>query len=213
MYGTTDNCSDCESRIADHNCKFLRFAFARSAICHLQSAIRNLTSSTALAERDEVGEQLIRAVGAGRQLPPQAEARRRPSVPCRTVASTSAPGFAPWLYGKWILQLHEIADSADPCSPRKYSPRSWTQFFHAASLISFGVVKQRIAAARRTFTGANSSVTRFELTLRRVRAVLRVVELELVVLDDQRAAVERRTRAGGCCSRADRRGARRRARR
>src|SRR5207249_8142299 len=49
-------------------------------------------------------------------------------------------------------------------SPRKYSPRSWTQFFHVLSLISFGAVKTGSCGSRRR-TGANSSVTRFELTL------------------------------------------------
>ena len=121
-----------------------------------------------VSKADQIGHQLIGAVGAGRQLRATGRGPTYTQRPLPYCASTARRASRLCCTGNGSSSCTQIAIARILVSPRKYRPRSWTQSFHAASVISFGVVNTG-SCGTITFTGAFSSVTRFGAHLRRIR--------------------------------------------
>ena len=165
----------------------------------------------AASQRDQVREQLVRAVSSRRQLTPQPEPDIDPAALAvarfdERAALDAAVVLERVLHLDEIDVLRDRARRGSRC--RAPGPTPASRVRRSCSGREHGMRRARRILHRRVLVGDAIRADR-----RRIRPVLRLVELRLVVLDDRPSRRSRRISAGGDCSRADRRAARRRARR
>ena len=141
-----------------------------------------------IPKTDQIGHQPIGAVGPGRQLAPEAQARRKSIGPAQLLPRPARRAWGPCCTGNGSSSSsRSTICGSRPAVSKKYSPRSCRQPFQSASVMRFGVVKTGCCGCS-SRTTEFSSVTRSRPTLPGIRPVLRLVELELVVVDDDGAA-------------------------
>src|SRR5262249_5188339 len=146
------------------------------------SARLPMLSAFGFSERNQVGQELVRAVGAGGQLAPQAETKIHPP-PSAIVRRDQGAGLRSWIVGEVILELNQVL-VARVLLAQEVEPAFLYPVLPGCLADLVGRREDRIVRVEdlryRELVGHA-----VRADLRRVRAVLSFVEFELVVLHDQ----------------------------